>query len=387
MDAIVVGGGIVGLASAYSLAERGADVTLYEKGSLGSGSTARAAGGIRSQFTTPVNVELSLASKAVWNRFEDDFGVDIAYRKNGYLFLARSEDTAERFRANVRMQRDLGAESEFLRPEEATEHCPGLQTEHFVAATFNGDDGIADPNLAVQGYAGAAREAGVDVRTKTGVTDVLRDGDRILGVTIEGDGGDGRTHEADCVVNAAGAWSPRVAAMAGLTLPVSPRRRQVAVVDPSEPVPESVPLTIDLETGSYFRPEREGAALVGGHFGGEDPEADPERFSEDMDLGWAAEAVERAADYTAYFGPETRIKRGWAGLYAVTPDHHPVIEETLPGLVTATGFSGHGFQHAPATGQIVSELVLDGEPRLVDVSDLDSGRFERGEAMVEQNVA
>jgi len=386
MDAIVVGGGIVGLASASYLAERGADVTLYEKGSLGSGSTARAAGGIRSQFTTPVNVKLSLASKAVWNRFEDDFGVDIAYRKNGYLFLARSEDTAERFRENVRMQRDLGAGSEFLTPEEATEHCPGLRTEQFVAATFNGDDGVADPNLAVQGYAGAAREAGVDVRTKTPVTDVLRDGDRILGVTIESEGGTVR-HEADCVVNAAGAWSPRVAAMAGVDLPVSPRRRQVAVVDPSEPVPESVPLTIDLETGSYFRPDREGAALVGGHFDGEDPEADPERFSEDMDLDWAAEAVERAADYTAYFGPETRIKRGWAGLYAVTPDHHPVIEETLPGLVTATGFSGHGFQHAPATGQTVSEIVLDGEPRLVDVSDLDSGRFERGEAMVEQNVA
>ena len=390
MDAIVVGGGIVGLASAYYMAERGADVTLYEKGSLGSGSTARAAGGIRSQFTTPVNVELSLASKRVWNRFAEEFGVDIAYRKNGYLFFARSEATAEQFRENVRMQRDLGADSEFLSPAEATEHCPGLDPDPFVAATFNADDGVADPNLAVQGYATGAREAGVDVRTKTGVTDLLRDGDRVVGVAVEGGGDgavDGPTHEADYVVNAAGAWSPRVAAMAGVDLPVSPRRRQVAVVDPSEPVGESVPLTIDLETGSYFRPEREGTALVGGHFGGEDPEADPERFSEDMALGWAAEAVERAADYTAYFGPETRIKRGWAGLYAVTPDHHPVIGETLPGLVTATGFSGHGFQHAPATGQVVAELVLDGEPRLVDISELDGGRFERGEAMVERNVA
>jgi len=386
METVIVGGGIVGLASAYHLAQRGADVTLYEKGSLGSGSTARAAGGIRSQFTTPVNVELSLASKAVWNDFEADFGVDIEYRKNGYLFLARSEETAEQFRENVRMQRDLGAESEFLTPEEATEYCPGLDTGPFVAATFNGDDGIADPNLAVQGYAKRARAVGVDVHTNTAVTDVLRDGERACGVEIEHDSETVR-HEADFVVNAAGAWSPRLAAMAGVELPVSPRRRQVAVVDPSEPVPESVPLTIDLETGSYFRPEREGVALVGGHFGGEDPDVDPDRFTEDMDLGWAAGAVERAADYTAYFGPETRIKRGWAGLYAVTPDHHPVIEETLPGLVTATGFSGHGFQHAPATGQIVAELVLDGEPRLVDVSELDGGRFERGEAMVERNVA
>jgi len=386
MEAIVIGGGIVGLSSAYYLAGRGADVTLYEKGSLGTGSTARAAGGIRSQFTTPVNVKLSLASKRVWNAFEAEFGVDIEYRKNGYLFLARSEAAAEQFRENVRTQRDLGADSEYLSPEEAREHCPGLDAGQFVAATYNGDDGVADPNLAVQGYAGAAREAGVDIRTKTAVTDLLREGERVVGVRFDGEGASGR-HEGDYVVNAAGAWSSRMAAMAGVDLPVSPRRRQVAVVDPSTPVPESVPLTIDLETGSYFRPEREGVALVGGHFADEDPDVDPERYSEDMDLEWAAEAVEHAADHTDYFGPETRVRRGWAGLYAVTPDHHPIIEETLPGLVTATGFSGHGFQHAPATGQVVAELACDGEPRLVDVSDLDSGRFERGEAMVERNVA
>lgn len=105
--------------------------------------------------------------------------------------------------------------------------------------------------------------------------------------------------------------------------------------------------------GSYFRPERDGAALVGGHFTVDDQSVDPDGYDEDMEIEWAAEAVQRAADCAAYFGPETRIKRGWAGLYAVTPDNHPIIEETLPGLVTAAGFSGHGFQHAPATAQIV----------------------------------
>jgi sarcosine oxidase subunit beta len=386
MDVIVIGGGIVGLSAAHYLAERGADVTLYEKRSLGTGSTARAAGGIRSQFSTAVNVELSLASKAVWDEFESDFGVDIDRRKNGYLFLARSEATAERFRDQVRMQQDLGAVSEYITPEDATEYCPGLDPEQFVAATYNPDDGIADPNLAVQGYAGAAREGGVDIQTGTAVTAIHREDGRVVGVDVEADGETER-HGADAVVNAAGAWAARIGALAGVELPISPRRRQVAVVDPTPSVPESVPLTIDLETGSYFRPEREGIALVGGHFGSDDPEMDPDRFDEDMDIDWAAQAVEMAADYTEYFGPETRIRRGWAGLYAVTPDHHPVIEETLPGLVTAAGFSGHGFQHAPATGQIVAELVLDGEPGLVDVSSLDSDRFERGEALTEQNVA
>ena len=386
MDALVVGGGVVGLAAAYSLADRGVDVTLVEKGSLGNASTARSAGGIRSQFSTRVNVELSLASKAVWNDFEERFGVDIGLRKNGYLFLARSEETAEQFRENVAMQRELGAESELLTPAEATEHCPGLDPDHFRVATYNPDDGVADPNLAVQGYAAAAREAGVDVRTKTAVTDICLDDGRAVGAAVTADGTTERL-AVDYVVNAAGAWAGRVGELAGVGLPIAPRRRQIAVVEPSVPVPESAPLTIDLDTGSYFRPERDGIALVGGHFAEADPDADPERYDEGMDIDWAAEAVERAGAYTEYFGPETRIRRGWAGLYAVTPDHHPIVETSIPGLVTAAGFSGHGFQHAPATGRIVADLVLAGETDVVDLSALARERFAEGAALTERSVA
>lgn len=403
MNAVVVGGGIVGAASAYYLAARGVDVVLCEKGSLGSGSTERSAGGIRTQFSTRVNVDLSLASLDVWDRFEETFGVDIAHRRPGYLFLARDDDTAEAFRENVRMQNERGAESEYLDPGEARERCPGLRTGAFVGATYSPTDGFADPGLALRGFSQAAQEAGVDVRTKTPVTDVYReggderdengrgggrgegagrDGGRVVGVEAGGE-----RIEADVVVNAAGAWSARVAELAGVDLPVSPRRRQVLVVDPETPVPESVPLTIDLDTGSYFRPEREGAALVGGHFSEADPEVDPDRYSQSIDLDWAATAIERAADVATYFGPESRIRRGWAGLYGVTPDHHPVIEETLPGLVTAAGFSGHGFQHAPATGKLVTELAVDGEASLVDVSELTSDRFQSGAGPIERNVA
>lgn len=378
----MIGGGIVGLSAAHYLADRGADVTVYEKGALGMGSTARAAGGIRSQFTTPVNVQLSLESKRVWNRFEADFGVDIDLRKNGYLFLARTEAVAERFRDQVAMQNDLGADSEYITPAEATEYCPGLLADRFVAATVNTDDGVADPNLAVQGYAGAARDRGVEIRTKTGVEDLLHRGGAVAGLTT-----DAGRHEVDAVVNAAGAWAGRIGAMADCSLPIAPRRRQVAIVDPTDPVPEDVPLTIDLETGSYFRPERDGIGLVGGHFADEDPDVDPDRYDDDMDLDWAATAVEHAAEYTSYFGPDTGIVRGWAGLYAVTPDHHPIIEETRPGLITAAGFSGHGFQHAPATGQLVADIVHEGEPRLLDVSQLGSDRFARGEELLERNVA
>ncbi|WP_137283961.1 NAD(P)/FAD-dependent oxidoreductase [Halorussus salinisoli] len=384
MNVAIVGGGIVGLASAYYLAERGADVTVYEKGSLGSGSTERSVGGIRAQFSTPVNVELSLESMAVWDDFEAEFGVDIAYRRPGYLFAAREEATARAFEEQVAMQNDLGVPSVLLDPEEATEHCPGLRAEEFVAATYSPTDGFADPHLALQGFAQAAREAGAEIRTKTGVTEIHRDGGPVTGLTAEG-----RRHDADFVVNAAGPWARRVAAMADVEIPVAPKRRQMLVVEPETPVPEDVPLTIDLDTGSHFRPEREGAALVGGYFGSESGEsdADPDGFDRKIDLDWAAEAIERAGDCATYFGPESEIRRGWAGLYAVTPDHHPIVEETAPGFVNAVGFSGHGFQHAPATGQLVAELVLDGAASLVDVSALGSERFERGELLEERNVA
>lgn len=384
MDVVVVGGGIVGLSSAHALAERGANVTLVEKGSLGMGSTARSAGGIRMQFSTEVNVRLSLASMEVWNGFADEFGVNIEHRRPGYLFLARTDETAERFRADVAMQNDLGVGSRYLSPEEAREHCPGLRDEQFVAAQYNAEDGFADPNLAVQGYAEQAREAGVDIRTKTEVRDVLTaDDSSVIGVET-----DDERIDADFVVNAAGAWAGRVAELADLDLPIHPRRRQIATVEPTTPVPEEVPLTIDLDTGSYFRPERDGAALVGGKFEEDDPDVDPDAYSESIDIEWAATAVERAADCATYFDADSRIKRGWAGLYAVTPDHHPIIEETAPGFVTAAGFSGHGFQHAPATGKLVAQLCLDGEASLVDVQSLSSDRFDgEGGELVERNVA
>jgi sarcosine oxidase subunit beta len=402
----IVGGGIVGLASATYLARRGTDVTVCERGSLGAGSTERSAGGIRAQFSTRVNVELSLASMDVWESFDEEFGVDIAYRRAGYLFCAREQATADAFRETVEMQRELGVPAELLSPEEARDRCPELHAEEFRAATYSPTDGFADPHLALQGYAEAAREAGVEIRTKTAVTDIVRespdatsgsDGDergRVVGVEIESAGsgsagGSDDSERIDCeyVVNAAGPWAGQVAAMAGLDLPLSPQRRQIAVVDPETAIPDSVPLTIDLDTGSYFRPEREGRALVGGFFGEESESVvDPDDYRKDIDLAWTAEAMERAADAAGYFGPDSRVARGWAGLYAVTPDHHPIVEERA-GFVNAVGFSGHGFQHAPAVGRIVAELCHDGEASLVDIEPLRSDRFEDGDGLVERNVA
>lgn len=384
MHVVVVGGGIVGLSCAYSLAERGVRVTLCEQGRLGGESTQRAAGGIRTQFSTRVNVDLSLASLDVWDDFEGTFGVDIGHRRTGYLLLAREASTATNLREDVSLQNERGGESRYLNPTQVTDLAAGVRDEPFVAAAYSPLDGFADPNLATQGYVQALDRRNVELRTRTPVTDVLLDGNGAVRAVETPD----ERIPADAVVDAAGAWAGQLATMVGVDLPIVPRRRRVLVVEPELPVPEDAPLAIDLDTGLYFRPERAGDALVGGHFGGADPVQNPDDYDETTELDWTLRALERASEWTDYFGDRTRVKRGWAGLYAVTPDHHPVVEEVVPGFVVAAGFSGHGFQHAPATGRIVAEIACDGEASLVDIDPLCSRRFETDDGLRdERNVA
>jgi sarcosine oxidase subunit beta len=378
MEVTVIGGGIVGLASAYYLEQRGVDTAVFEKSAIGSGNTDRAAGGIRLQFDTPVSIELSRQSIRVWEQFESEFGVDIQYRRPGYLYLARDRETAEQLRESVETQNECGVPSEYITPTEAAEYCPELRTENYVGAAYSETDGFADPHLGLQGFANAAAEAGVDVRTGTPVVDVVRDGADGRATGVETPSGQ---FSADYVINAAGAWASEVGEMAGIDLPITPFRRQVVVATAVCPLPPSVSFTFDYGQACYFRPERDGNALIGGNFGVGSGAVDPEDYSTDLDFKWAAEALERASNTATYFGPESRIVRGWAGLYAVTPDRHPIIEETVPGFINAVGFSGHGFMQAPATGKVVAELVTDGESSLMDVSMLTNDRFDRGELL------
>ena len=378
---VIVGGGIIGLASAYHLADRGHDVTVCERTNLGTGSTERAVGGIRAQFSTPINIRLSNYSIDVWESFEEDFGINIEYRQHGYLFLAETDETAATIRDNVSLQQEHGVPSEYLEPADAKELVPELHAERFVGGSFSGRDGSADPHLAVQGFAEAVRELGGEIRKGADVQDVVFENGGISHVeTNEGD------IPADYVVNAAGPWAARIGDMAGLDLPITPKRRQVGVVRPEIPYPEDAPMVFDMDSGIYFLPDRDGDALMGGHFGGPDPDIDPEDYSKDYDLDWITEALELASDVSEHFGLDSEIKNGWAGLYAITPDHKPIVEETRPGFINAVGFSGHGFMHSPAVGTIVADLVEDGQTSLVDLDVLSSERFEGAMIEGEQNV-
>lgn len=373
MEVLVIGGGIVGLSSAYSLASAGANVVVCEKSHIGAGATGMG-GGIRTQFSTPENVQLSLESLDVWQSFEETFGVDIQPRQLGYLMLAREEETARGIKQDIEMQQGLGAPNRYLSPADAIEAAPGLEVERFVGAGYSPDDLFVDANLALQGYAEQLPELNVDIRVGTEVSAIHRDSSdgRITGATTD----DGDHIDMDFVVNAAGAWGREVADLADVPLPVTPQLRRQLLVAPNGPYPSNHPLTMDLDSGFVFYPEDETTMIVSGQIG---PfrEVDPDAYQTDIDLNWTTQVLEGVSELSSYFGPETETRERIAGVYATTPDHNPIIEETIPGLVNAVGFSGHGFMHAPATGRMVAEIVTEGSQTLVPSDAFSSQRFDR----------
>ncbi|USZ73677.1 NAD(P)/FAD-dependent oxidoreductase [Natronosalvus halobius] len=376
----IIGGGIIGLYTAHFLLQREVDVTIFEKSTPGSGSTGRSGGGIRSQFSTPVNVELSTTSRPHWDAFEDEFETDIRRRRVGYLFLARDEPTARQLEKDVKMQNEYGVPSEYLEPNEAAAHCPGLYVSAFTGASYSPQDEFVDPHLVTMALVDQVESSGVTIERHTEVTDVHIGCSTGIGVQTENG-----TSSFDTVVNTAGPWAGRVTAMADLSLPIKPELHRLAYVLPETALPETVPLTIDLDGGAVFRPEGEEGVSVGGHTGSH-PRCDPDSFPQEASLDWIEAALEGVAAISDRFGPETELVNTMTGLYATTPDSNPIIEETCPGFVNVIGFSGHGFMHAPAVGQVVTELIMDGEASSVDISSLTSDRFDDTSAIDEQSV-
>ncbi len=377
-DVVVVGAGAVGCSAAYHLAAAGAgDVLLLERaGSVGTGSTGACAGGFRSQFSSRINVELSLASVPMILGFTELHGLPLDVVQDGYLFLIRDEETRGRFAAAAEMQRSLGVDARLLSPEEAVALAPGISRDGLIAATHCPDDGIADPAGLTQGYATAALRSGARVRFDVDVTGIIVDAGRVTGVkTASGD------IASRSVVNAAGPWAGELAASAGVELPMEPIPRMVVTTGPFAGVPTSRTLVIDAATSFYLH--REGAGVLMG-MGGVDEHPS---FSLRVDDRFVAEELLPVA--VRVFPPlqDAGVAGSWAGLYEMTPDRHPIIGPSpVEGLWLANGFSGHGFQHAPVVGLLLAEMIVDGAARTVDVSSLDLGRFDRGDLVAETHV-
>ena len=380
-EVVVVGGGVMGTSIAFHLAEAGVrDVLLLERDALGAGSTSKAAGGVRAQFSHDVNIALGLRGLAAFEDFERRPGAPIDLHQTGYLFLLTTPEDVATFTAAVELQHSLGAPTRLLTPAQAAELAPGVVMDDVLAATFHARDGYCAPEAVVAGYATGARRFGATVRTGVTVTGIeVHDGE-VTGVRT--DAGDVRT---SIVVCAAGPWSRAVGAMAGVDLPVTPLRRQILVTEPLPPaladlLPPTLPMTIDASSTFYLHREGPGV-LLGMSWDGETP-GDRTAYSEEW-LPDLAAALERRCPALADVG----IAAKWAGLYEITPDHDALVGEVpdISRFLYATGFSGHGFLMGPPIGEVVRDLVL-GQGPVVDVSALSADRFAAGSARAERNI-
>jgi sarcosine oxidase, subunit beta len=346
----------MGTSTAYHLAELGVtDVVLCEKATLGSGSTSKAAGGIRAQFADELNIRIALLSLVEFRNFEERLGVDIDFRQTGYLFLLDSDEDVARFREAIALQGSLGVLSTELTLDEVLELVPQLQTEGLRGATFCPRDGHATPEAVVRGYAAAAADKGVRIKQGVEVTRILVLGNKILGVETTA----GRI-KTDVVVCTAGVWSREVAALVGLDLPVVGEPRWMHYTPESGGLPDNLPLTIDFASGFYFH--REGPGLV---FGGREPTIE----------GVATHATRRLPLLT-----DLPIQSSWWGYYEMSPDRNGLVGEAVEPsrFLYATGFSGHGFQQAPAVGEYLAERIVGIIPTL-NLSPFSAERFARGQ--------
>jgi sarcosine oxidase subunit beta len=374
-EVVVVGGGVIGTSAAFHLAEAGVDVCLLERDQLAGGSTSRAAGGFRAQFSDPLNIAIGLRSIDAFTRFRERPGAEIDLRQVGYLFLLDREEDVASFEASVALQNELGVPSRFVDLAEAAELCPIAGLDGVLAATYCALDGHASPEAVVHGYAAGARQYGASVLTGCAVAAIAAENGRIHAVeTPLG------TIETGTVVCAAGVWSPQIAGGVGVDLPVEPYLREVGFTGPTAGLPEHLPLTIDFSTGFYLH--REGPGLL---FGMADPDQPP-----GLDVpaapGWLEQVMEVAARRLPSL-LDMGIAGGWKGYYEVTPDHNALVGESreVERFLYATGFSGHGFLQGPAVGEIVRDLVLGNEP-FVDVSPLSADRFAHAAPRPEHNV-
>jgi sarcosine oxidase subunit beta len=376
-DVVIIGGGVMGASCAYHLASAGAGkVVLLESGSdFGQGATGRCAGGVRYQFATEVNIRLSLASLPMLERFEQEIGVDCQYRQCGYLFALTREPDVHAFRANVALQNRLGVKTAWLSGDEVRHRLPAMRFEDALAGTFHALDGLADPHSVVMGYVQAARRLGVSAETSAEVVGIDVARDRVQAV---------RTSQARIacghVIDAAGPWAGAVGRMAGVDIPILPIRRQMVTTTPLPMLPADFPFVIDFAQSLYFH--REGLGILTGM---SNPDERP-GFDQSIDAEWELHALEAAAARLPWLADAGRVS-GWAGLYEVTPDAHPIFGGSpVEGFWVVGGFSGHGFMHGPIAGKLMAEYLVEGHPVSVDVTGLSLSRFEQKPRVPEYNV-
>ena len=380
-DVVIVGGGIVGSSIAWHLTAAGCrNVLVIEReSSQGKGSTGKSMGGVRAQFSTPVNIQMSLYSIPFYARFDETLGYPAEYRPQGYLFVATKESHLAYLRTNFEKQKGLGLETaRMISADEITTRYPQLRSDDILGGSFCTTDGFVDPYSVMNGFMASAVDKGATLWKKAEVTAIHKDQNGISAVSTTRGEVSTRT-----VVNAAGPWAASVAGMVGVDLPVHPLRRMLVPSEPFDEFPHSSPMIIDMSNGFHFRPEGRGFLLAWN---------DPEETSDkpDFEPSFVEKILLLAANRVPIFeNLPVNPKRAWAGLYEMSPDHHCILGGVaeVPGFYLANGFSGHGVMHAPATGKVLSDLILHGNTNVVsDVSVLGFDRFAKGALLHETAI-
>ena len=376
-DAVIIGGGIVGVAVAFNLArEKYGKIVLVEKEPLlGAGATSKAAGGIRAQFSTRVNIEMSMLAEKILCNFKEETGSEALFDQVGYMFLLQDESDIEQFKTAYELQKSLGLKVELLKPQEIGQYAPHVRTDDIKLATFCRDDGLGDPHEFLTGYERAARKMGVDFEFDAEVTEIDVSHGKITGLKTT-------TGSISCplVINCAGPHAKLIGQMVGAKVPVEPIRRQIVTTGELDWVKPFFPMVVDVKSGLYCHKESRGMLL-----GWADGSVKPS-FDVSIDPNYTDAILEKAL-YRIPQLKEAEIANQWAGLYETTPDHHAIIgrEPTVSGMFHVSGFSGHGFMQAPAAGLVTAE-ILTGKKPSVDISSLSPDRFTTGVIVNETNV-
>ncbi len=376
-DAIVIGAGIMGCCAAFELAKKGMKVAVLDKGHIGAGPTGESSAIIRQHYSNELTARMAHYSLRVFHDFEETVGEDCGFNATGFVVLVPESDRAG-LEANIAVQQAIGINTSMISAEDLREILPFLDTAETVAAAYEPDGGYADAYLTVNAYARAARRLGAEVRPNTKVTSILLGSGRVDGVETSG-----AAYYAPVIVNCAGAWGARVAALAGVELPINACRVQVGLLRRPPGHEAQHPVVIDFENASYFRSDAGNITVAGLVDPAEADEiVDPDNYRKQADFDFVSDLGERLVRrYPALEHGE--IMEGFASLYAVTPDWHPIMDELPPGsgFFQCSGFSGHGFKLGPAVGVMAADMITRSRESGFDHRAFRLSRFAEGETV------
>jgi len=358
-DVVIVGGGVTGASIAYHLAQRGVrKILVLERKFLGAGGTGRSVGIVRQLYPTPETTQMVLRSLKIFQSFGEAVGGHAGYTACGVL-IGVSPSMRPQLEKTLTLQQALGVRAQVLEPSDVASVDGRIDTTGLGAVLYEPESGYGDPVGVTSGYADAARRRNVVIEQGTEVTVIATRGTRVTGIMTAA----GERIEAPVVVNAAGLWSPAIAALAGVTLPIVIGRHPVFIVERDADFGAPHIVYLDLAGGSYVRPESGGLTLTGSLTDDETRHPmDPELLGAEVGLDEAEGVLERTSRALPRLA-DARYRQGYAGAFDITPDWMPILDESpVRGFWIAAGMSGHGFKLAPAVGEMMAALITGAEP-------------------------